>query len=107
MQEPTFWRNYFYRVTLAKQTVLSNPPAEQESKKDGSVLFDFKDESDTDEAQEKFDLKDDSDNDELIVQEKTVLVEKKAPVVVEVKETKEENYEGMEDWEIELRKAAI
>lgn len=98
VQEPTFWRNYFYRVTIVKQTVLSNPPAEQELKKDDSVLFDFKD-----------DESEGSEDDEVIVQEK--IVEKKTSVVekkeVPIIQTKEENYEGMEDWEIELRKAAI
>ncbi|KAI8080859.1 uncharacterized protein B0P05DRAFT_637067 [Gilbertella persicaria] len=100
VSEPTFWRNYFYRVTLAKQAVLSQPPTQQEQ----GVLFDFKDEESLEE--------------EPVIVEKEASVEKEAPVRKEEPVKKEPvkkesvkkeevNYEGMEDWEIELRKAAI
>lgn len=121
VKEPIFWKNYFYRVTNVKQTVLSQPPSEEEEEKAAAnkpenVLFDFKD-----------------DDESEVEEEDVVIVKKKDAVPVEPKKeipqaspsplpqpittTKEQeekrqqedntNYEGMEEWEIELRKAAI
>ncbi|KAI8378438.1 hypothetical protein BD560DRAFT_422026 [Blakeslea trispora] len=85
--ETMFWKNYFYRVTIAKQAVLSQPPSDKrqtdedsQSKKSEEVLFDFK------------------DDDEQV---------EPVPVKELPKEKEADDYEGMEDWEIELRKAAI
>ncbi|OBZ81940.1 Synapse-associated protein 1 [Choanephora cucurbitarum] len=96
--ETMFWKNYFYRVTIAKQAVLSQPPTldtsdekntdeDNDSKKSDEVLFDFKDE--------------DQDED----QDVPVSVDPK--VKESPKKEQDPTYEGMEEWEIELRKAAI
>lgn len=43
VQETTFWRNYFYRVTLTKQAVLSEPvPAEPEPAEEESPVTEVK-----------------------------------------------------------------
>ncbi|KAL9540392.1 hypothetical protein PS6_010787 [Mucor atramentarius] len=111
VSEPTFWKNYFYRVTLAKQTVLSNPPNELPAESaNQDVLFDFKDEVDEDEDEEEI-----KENPNETVKEDTKSDNKEisnpspahtAPSSSSSKK-EEESYEGMEDWEIELRKAAI
>lgn len=111
MQEPTFWRNYFYRVTIAKQNVLSHPPTEQEVKEDDTVLFNFQEDIDEESDEESDDEKDEQkgkQKEEHIV-EKSVEknVEKKMEKDEKKDEKKDEDFEGMEDWEIELRKAAI
>lgn len=92
-----FWRNYFYRVTIVKQTILSNPPSNEPVKANDDVLFDFKDEvSDNEEEEEEVASSKDS----------IVVVEKKEDTPISSSKS-DENYEGMEEWEIELRKAAI
>ncbi|KAI7873357.1 uncharacterized protein EV154DRAFT_570171 [Mucor mucedo] len=115
VQEPTFWRNYFYRVTIVKQTVLSNPPPavvdmdDEVSKKTETVLFDFKDDdqSEEEDVPGTFDYTSEEEDEDEKLKKPAVVVEKKAPSVVAMATEKEENYEGMEDWEIELRRAAI
>lgn len=115
VSEPTFWKNYFYRVTLAKQAVLSNPPTEPVKSTNQDVLFDFKDEDDEEEEKENVNepinrKSTKEDNNSEIKQDKTIeTVADPSPIITATTTTtkKEENYEGMEDWEIELRKAAI
>jgi hypothetical protein len=81
-------------VTLAKQAVLSHPPTEKGTeKKRDTILFDFKDEEEEEEKADKI--------------KPAPLTTDKEEEKAEEKEKKEENYEGMEEWEIELRKAAI
>ncbi|GAA5810425.1 hypothetical protein MFLAVUS_003846 [Mucor flavus] len=107
VQEPTFWRNYFYRVTIAKQNVLSHPPTEQEVKEDDTVLFNFQEDIDEESDDESDDEKDEQkgkQKEEHIVEKK---VENKVEKKMEKDEKKDEDFKGMEDWEIELRKAAI
>ncbi|KAG2234092.1 hypothetical protein INT48_000269 [Thamnidium elegans] len=112
VQEPTFWRNYFYRVTIAKQNVLSHPPTEQEVKEDDTVLFNFQEEVDEG-SDNDFEVKKNGQKDEMKVEQKDEKkVEQKDEKKVEQKDEKkvqqkDEDFEGMEDWEIELRKAAI
>ncbi|KAI9469926.1 MAG: hypothetical protein EXX96DRAFT_588020 [Benjaminiella poitrasii] len=97
VSERIFWRNYFYRVALVKQTILSNidPTDEEEEEeekenkvapKDEMVLFDFKE----DDEDVKPSL---PSNDKFSEKQKS--------------KKDEEDYEEMEEWEIELRKAAI
>lgn len=102
VSEPTFWRNYFYRVTIVKQTVLSQPPTDQPKiRQNDDILFDFKDEEDEDVI-----TKEEEDEDVVTKEEEEsiVIIEKKLVITTD---KKEEDYEGMEEWEIELRKAAI
>ena len=119
VSEPTFWKNYFYRVTLSKQAVLSNPPTETVKSANQDVLFDFKDEEDEEEEKENVNesinrkLTKENNNSE-IKQDKTIETVDPSPIITTTTTAttttitkKEENYEGMEDWEIELRKAAI
>ncbi|KAF1803567.1 hypothetical protein V8B55DRAFT_1506641 [Mucor lusitanicus] len=116
VSEPTFWKNYFYRVTLAKQAVLSHPPKEQPAKSvNQDVLFDFKDEEE-EEKEIKESTNDTTKQDET-GKEDTKSDNKAAPAKADPSTSidtttssnskQEESYEGMEDWEIELRKAAI
>ncbi|GAA5803039.1 hypothetical protein HPULCUR_008514 [Helicostylum pulchrum] len=119
VQEPTFWRNYFYRVTIAKQNVLSHPPTEQEVKEDDTVLFNFQEDIDEGSDEESDDEKDEQKDEQKVEQKgkqkEEQNVEKKVETKIEKKtendekkdEKKDEDFEGMEDWEIELRKAAI
>lgn len=98
MSEHDFWKNYFYRVTLIKQDILSHPP-ESVVEKNEQVLFDFQEKEESDE--------------EIVVVEKDTAPESVdiEPIDLKAKNvgTNEikEGYEGMEEWEIELRKAAI
>ncbi|KAL9548637.1 hypothetical protein MBANPS3_005592 [Mucor bainieri] len=117
VSEPTFWKNYFYRVTLAKQAVLSHPPKEQPAEPvNQDVLFDFKDEEE--EEEEGKDTKENANGtikQNETEKEDTKSDNKAAPVkedpspvdTTPSNSKQEESYEGMEDWEIELRKAAI
>lgn len=98
-------------MTLAKQTVLSNPPNELPAESaNQDVLFDFKDEVDEDEDEEES-----KENPNETVKEDTKSDNKEIPNPSPVNtapsnsssKKEEESYEGMEDWEIELRKAAI
>ncbi|KAI7862841.1 hypothetical protein BDF14DRAFT_1457161 [Spinellus fusiger] len=101
VSEDVFWANYFYRVTLVKQTVLEMPLEElQEQTKQEDVLFEYSE--DTGEEDKKT----------------------KEPTHIEItertkgKETSVENhpkdsashpqneYDGMEEWERELRMVA-
>ncbi|KAI9341044.1 hypothetical protein BD770DRAFT_414868 [Pilaira anomala] len=119
VQEPIFWRNYFYRVTIAKQNVLSQSPKDEEVKDDDVVLFDFQDEIDETEPEEtkeekkveKSEEKEEKSKEKKEKKEKSEEKKEKAKEeerkVVESVEKNDENYEGMEDWEIELRRAAI
>lgn len=92
MTEPIFWRNYFYRVTIVKQTILSSPPSEiKETNQD--VLFDFKDEVSDHEEEDKVTS---SSKDSIVVVEKKKEESSSMP--------SDEKYEGMEEWEIELLK---
>ncbi|KAG1474970.1 hypothetical protein G6F56_000011 [Rhizopus delemar] len=98
VSEHDFWKNYFYRVTLIKQDILSHPP-ESVVEKNEQVLFDFQEKEESDE--------------EIVVVEKDTAPESVdiEPIDLKAKNvgTNEikEGYEGMEEWEIELRKAAI
>lgn len=76
----------------------------EDQNKTGTVLFDFK-EDEEDDVPGTLDF---SSDDEIEETKPVLVTEKKSsvPTVVEEKK-KEENYEGMEDWEIELRRAAI
>jgi hypothetical protein len=83
------------------------------------VLFDFKDEEDEEEEKENVNesinrklIKE--DNNSEIKQDKTIETVDPSPIITTTTTAttttitkKEEDYEGMEDWEIELRKAAI
>ncbi|CEP08974.1 hypothetical protein [Parasitella parasitica] len=105
--EPTFWKNYFYRVTLAKQAVLSNPPTEPVKSTDQNVLFDFKDEEEEKEdanevINQEVRVKEDSNK-----QSAAVAASVDPSPIDTTKTDQQDTYEGMEDWEIELRKAAI
>ncbi|KAI8986051.1 hypothetical protein BDB01DRAFT_849878 [Pilobolus umbonatus] len=138
VQEPIFWRNYFYRVSMVKQTIMSQPP---ESDTD-EVLFSYEEEKTTDKATEdKYESDEDdisidsldesldvndikkeaetdkvessSDKDEVTKNKKSDTeedVKKKDTknITTVKKEVKaESDYDEMEDWEIEMRKAAI
>ncbi|KAI8640734.1 hypothetical protein BD408DRAFT_419355 [Parasitella parasitica] len=107
VSEPTFWKNYFYRVTLAKQAVLSNPPTEPVKSTDQNVLFDFKDEE-----KEKGDANEEITQtvgvkENINKQDIAVSASADPSPIDRTKTDQQDNYEGMEDWEIELRKAAI
>ncbi|CAO3682542.1 unnamed protein product [Rhizopus microsporus] len=101
VNEETFWRNYFYRVTLIKQEILSQPP-EEEKDHDETVLFSFQDNDDNSSSCEDFENEKDHQGDKLLTHDK-----KEDKPSEEKKHIDEKEYEGMEDWEIELRKAAI
>ncbi|KAI9491371.1 hypothetical protein BDB00DRAFT_833334 [Zychaea mexicana] len=133
VQEPIFWRNYFYRVTLEKQAVLSSTDidptqiqeadndeeAKQQEAKEGKndVLFDYP--SDDGEEDEKKEDKQKKSTSTSMGPEKTTA---KSPAAVakeqisssspskkkeETSNSKtEQNYEDMEDWEREMRKVA-
>ncbi|KAI8137118.1 hypothetical protein BJV82DRAFT_366276 [Fennellomyces sp. T-0311] len=105
VQEPIFWRNYFYRVTLEKQAVLSSTdidPTKHEEEEENDVLFDYAGDEDDEEKKE--------------ASKKTAEPQAKASPPKKVEkpskddtskdEKKDENYDGMEEWERELRKAA-
>ncbi|KAI8067554.1 hypothetical protein BC940DRAFT_301018 [Gongronella butleri] len=88
LTEEVFWRNYFYRVTIVKQQVLSDVPASDklvDTKED--VLFDYTD----DEKDGEMDKSDDA--------LATVTSESEAVLV--------SADDDMEDWERELRREAI
>ncbi|KAK4522067.1 uncharacterized protein ATC70_004606 [Mucor velutinosus] len=118
VSEPTFWKNYFYRVTLAKQAVLNHPPNEQPAElANQDILFDFKDEEeDEEEEKENKGNTNDTIKRNETGKEDTKSDNKATPVKADLSpidtttpsnSKQEESYEGMEDWEIELRKAAI
>ncbi|KAI9271798.1 hypothetical protein BDA99DRAFT_305234 [Phascolomyces articulosus] len=113
VQEPIFWRNYFYRVTLEKQAVLSSTdidPMQHESDEEekNDVLFDYP--SDGEETDDK---KDENANKKVepkssskkINEPSTAKSQETPSTKTETKKT-EENFEDMEEWERELRKAA-
>ncbi|KAL0095689.1 hypothetical protein J3Q64DRAFT_1828280 [Phycomyces blakesleeanus] len=109
ISEPMFWKNYFYRVTLVKQTVLDTPlETKTASKIDDDVLFDFAgtDEEDDHEPIEKKQTKDNK------VSKAEVKIDEISPNVdvaatnAKVIETKKEEFGEMEEWERELRMAA-
>ncbi|CAO3627408.1 unnamed protein product [Cunninghamella blakesleeana] len=139
VDEISFWRNYFYRVTTVKQAVLSQaPPKEEKSteiKKD-DVLFDFTinsdDEDDTDFNIDDIDLnKDEKDDDDDHKEEGNKMNDKVKSSSITTRDTTttttitasttithqddsikddiksdDVNEEGMEEWEIELRRVA-
>ncbi|ORY95791.1 hypothetical protein BCR43DRAFT_493600 [Syncephalastrum racemosum] len=133
VQETTFWRNYFYRVTLTKQAVLSEPvPAEPEpadheeqpavEKKD-EVLFDFGDSDEEGEAKHTKEKQLEENPDASKGTEEPTKPRKEPAAKIEKKKEEAQpetspgktksapavdpkEFEGMEDWEVELRKAA-
>ncbi|ORX60425.1 hypothetical protein DM01DRAFT_1371004 [Hesseltinella vesiculosa] len=91
LTEETFWRNYFYRVTIVKQQVLGDLPPNNLPKADepkDDVLFDF--------------AAADSDNDDQGKSDDTLatVTSGSEPVMVDA------DTDGMEDWERELRREA-
>ncbi|KAG0175721.1 Synapse-associated protein 1 [Apophysomyces sp. BC1034] len=89
--ESTFWRNYFYRVTLVKQSVLSSTKLELAPSKE-EVLFDF--------------TNDDSDDEPVLPHKELEKPAVSADKAIPPTSKKEDDYEEMEEWERELRKAA-
>lgn len=77
-------------MTLVKQTVLSEPPAPKEK---DDVLFDFKDDDDENMEDSKEDDK-----------EKNASA---AQTVTPSKQQDDDDYDGMEEWERELRRQAL
>ncbi|KAG1139724.1 hypothetical protein G6F37_009831 [Rhizopus arrhizus] len=113
VSEHDFWRNYFYRVTLIKQEILNNPPeSDHDDDHKEQVFFEFQDNDDSDEEVNKKENIEVKEADQEAKQEKAKEeytkkenVEPKKEEFVDI--NKVEDYEGMEEWEIELRKAAI
>ncbi|KAI7851114.1 hypothetical protein BDC45DRAFT_516469 [Circinella umbellata] len=121
VQEPIFWRNYFYRVTLEKQSVLSStdidPTQHEQEEEDekNDVLFDYPT-SDGEENEGKKDDQKTTKSTETKTSTTTTTtkeVENKSsssPTPVKTEEPvkkMDENFEDMEEWERELRKGAI
>ncbi|KAI9301482.1 hypothetical protein BJ944DRAFT_252275 [Cunninghamella echinulata] len=120
VDEVSFWRNYFYRVTTVKQAVLSEAPKNEpvEKEKD-EVLFDFTIDSDDDDAEHSVE-KDDKDQHKNVAKDGNDEKNDKTDSLTSLSTTKDntqdelikediktdENEEGMEEWEIELRRAA-
>ncbi|KAI9013822.1 hypothetical protein CLU79DRAFT_838730 [Phycomyces nitens] len=107
ISEPMFWQNYFYRVTLVKQTVLETPlGTKAAAKSNDDVLFDFvgTDEEDNHESD------DDQKEKTPKVQVKTKTAEALPAVNVSATNpkpiAKKEEFGEMEEWERELRRAA-
>ncbi|RUS22753.1 hypothetical protein BC937DRAFT_87250 [Endogone sp. FLAS-F59071] len=100
VNEPTFWKNYFYRVSLIKQSVLN-----AEKIDDGSV-FEGSDEKPTEVL---FDATTGDEDPagwidrELDDKEKTVVVEEKAAAFVVAGAPEGE----IEDWEMQMRMALV
>lgn len=113
VSEHDFWRNYFYRVTLIKQEILNNPPeSDHDDDHKEQVFFEFQDNDDSDEEVNKKEDIEVKEADQEVKQEKAKEeytkkenAEPKKEEFVDI--NKVEDYEGMEEWEIELRKAAI
>ncbi|KAI8096979.1 uncharacterized protein BX664DRAFT_356272 [Halteromyces radiatus] len=115
VNEVTFWRNYFYRVTTVKKAVLSdttiqsNSTINNEKAKNDGVLFDFAGGSDDDDEEEGYvddkakNIQHDQEskqesNKKPIDDTKTMKTTVDQPSVLEDDE--------MEEWERELRRAA-
>ncbi|KAI7902029.1 uncharacterized protein BX663DRAFT_552470 [Cokeromyces recurvatus] len=98
VSEPIFWRNYFYRVTLVKQSVLNNIESADNNEKE-----------EEEEEEEDFTVK----KDKVVLfnfnenEDDSTLTTSKKPVDSLKNKVEANEYEGMEEWEIELRRAAI
>ncbi|KAJ8651703.1 hypothetical protein O0I10_012736 [Lichtheimia ornata] len=122
--EPTFWRNYFYRVTLEKQAALSSTDIDPNdtSEEPQDVLFDYAasdDEEDNTEQEKKSQPKPAIQKDQPSEEKKdenknTASLDTKPddrntssePKTTATTTTESKDYDGMEEWERELRKAA-
>ncbi|KAG2228345.1 hypothetical protein INT45_011137, partial [Circinella minor] len=122
VQEPIFWRNYFYRVTLEKQSVLSStdidPTQHEQEEEDekNDVLFDYPTSDGEENEEKKDDQKTIKSTESKASTTTTKKVENKpsssssSPTPVKAEEPVkkiDENFEDMEEWERELRKGAI
>ncbi|KAI9318256.1 hypothetical protein BX666DRAFT_1936561 [Dichotomocladium elegans] len=119
VQESTFWRNYFYRVTLEKQAALNTPDIDpnvikdEEEKKRNDVLFDFP-ESDDDNTDDGNGGKQEKQVEKKRLTEKesgitktlstTPTASASIPAPANTKQLVAED--DMEEWERELRRAA-
>ncbi|CAO3620438.1 unnamed protein product [Cunninghamella echinulata] len=122
VDEVSFWRNYFYRVTTVKQAVLSEAPKNEPTEKEkDEILFDFTidsddDNDDTEHNVEKDDKdqhknevknsKDEKKNDKADSLTSATTKDNTQDELIKENIKADENEEGMEEWEIELRKVA-
>ncbi|KAI8971740.1 hypothetical protein BDF20DRAFT_886242 [Mycotypha africana] len=112
VSESVFWQNYFYRVKITKQMVFGNPPespligGDKDMNDKKNVLFDYEDDTDDKNTKKIIEKKNDRKRD-CSIQNKAE--NDTNPNALEVKRGNhtDKEYEGMEDWEIEMRREAI